>query len=110
MEVIIRDSFGNITKIEKSDGYWESYVYDSQHKHNMISCLNSKGDWRKFTYNESGYKLTHEESNGYWETHTYDENNLELTFKNSNDQCYEITRDECGKALSVNRNFSYIYI
>jgi YD repeat-containing protein len=56
----------------------------------------SNGDWRVYTFNEQGRKLTYEDSDGYSCKYTYDENGNRLTYEDSNGY-YEIRGRQVSK-------------
>jgi hypothetical protein len=58
----IKDSNGNKTYYEDSDGYWRRYEYDA--KGNETYFENSKGYWCKYEYDASCNETYFENSDG----------------------------------------------
>jgi len=77
----IKDSNGNETYYEDSDGYWRKYERDANG--NETYYENSKGFWYKCEYNANGNEAYYEDSNGYWVKREYDSNGNQTCFENS---------------------------
>ena len=77
----IKDSNGNETYCEDSDGYWYKREYDA--KGNRTYCEDSDGYWYKREYDAKGNRTYHENSNGYWEKYEYDSNGNKTYYENS---------------------------
>ena len=66
----IKDSNGNMTYYEDSDGFWHKYEYDS--KGNETYYEDSGNFWCRTEYDSSGKKTYYENSDGLWYKSEYD--------------------------------------
>ena len=64
--ITIKDSNGNETYFEFSDGYWRKKEYDA--KGNEIYCEASDGFWYRREYDAKGNETYYETSDGFWRT------------------------------------------
>ena len=70
LPIEIKDSNGNMTYYEDSDGFWHKYEYDS--KGNETYYEDSGNFWCRTEYDSSGKKTYYENSDGLWYKNEYD--------------------------------------
>lgn len=70
------NEFDQMTRIEKSNGYWENIKYDE--RGNKIYYEDSSGFWSKHEYDENDFPIYDENSFGEWVKKEYDKNGKEI--------------------------------
>lgn len=66
LPIEIKDSNGNETYFENSNGYWQRREYDA--KGNETYCKTSTGYWYRRKYDANGNDTYYENSDGFWRT------------------------------------------
>ncbi len=77
----IKDSEGNQTYFENSNGYWWKHEYDADNNETYYET--KKGYWFKKEYDAKGNETYYEDSKGYWRKREYDAKGNETYFEDS---------------------------
>ena len=97
----IKDSKGNETYFEDSDGEWCKSEYNSDG--NKTYHEDSDGDWHKSEYDSNGIKTYYKNSTGFWYKCEYDSKGNETYYEGSNGNKRGIPRSQTcdGKVIEV---------
>ena len=101
----IKDSKGNLTYYENSDGYWRRREYDEQG--NQTYYENSNGYWIRREYDERGKQTYYENSNGYWRRREYNERGDMTYYENHNGYWIRYEYDKQGNETYSEDRFGY---
>ena len=97
----IKNSDGQYTYFEVSEGYWHKREYDANG--NEVYFETSNDFWIKRQYDAEGNETYFEDSNGYWSKSEFDADGNETYFENSNGVKRGVPKDQScdGKVIEV---------